>query len=44
MLPPGWFTFEHLHYYQPAMLDALLRNTGFEVSKSASTCTAITIR
>jgi SAM-dependent methyltransferase len=31
LLPPGWFTFEHLHYYQPAILDVLLRNAGFEV-------------
>ncbi|MEO8302239.1 MAG: methyltransferase domain-containing protein [Rhizomicrobium sp.] len=29
-LPPGWFTFEHLHYYQPAVLEGLLRNAGFE--------------
>ncbi len=25
LLPPGWFTFEHLHYYQPAILERLLR-------------------
>jgi SAM-dependent methyltransferase len=31
MLPPGWFTFEHLHYYQPATLEWLLRKTGFEI-------------
>jgi len=30
-LPPGWFTFEHLHYYQPAILEGLLRNAGFEL-------------
>lgn len=30
-LPPGWFTFEHLHYYQPALLRHLLSDTGFEV-------------
>jgi SAM-dependent methyltransferase len=29
-LPPGWFTFEHLHYYQPAILDRLLHQAGFE--------------
>ena len=29
-LPPGWFTFEHLHYYQPEILEALLRRCGFE--------------
>ncbi|HET7086092.1 MAG TPA: methyltransferase domain-containing protein [Rhizomicrobium sp.] len=29
-LPPGWFTFEHLHYYQPAILEQLLRQAGFE--------------
>lgn len=31
MLPPGWFTFEHLHYYQSATLEWLLRNAGFEI-------------
>ena len=31
LLPPGWFTFEHLHYYQPELLERLLRLTGFEV-------------
>ena len=30
-LPPGWFTFEHLHYYQPAILENLLRKAGFEI-------------
>jgi SAM-dependent methyltransferase len=29
-LPPGWFTFEHLHYYQPQILERLLRDAGFE--------------
>ena len=33
-LPPGWFTFEHLHYYQPAILERLLRNAGFAVVES----------
>ena len=28
-LPPGWFTFEHLHYYQPAVLQRLLFDVGF---------------
>ncbi len=28
-LPPGWFTFEHLHYYQPAVLERLLLQAGF---------------
>ena len=30
LLPPGWFTFEHLHYYQPHILEDLLRGSGFE--------------
>lgn len=30
ILPPGWFTFEHLHYYHSAILDRLLRHAGFE--------------
>jgi SAM-dependent methyltransferase len=30
-LPPGWFTFEHLHYYQPDILERLLRDAGFAV-------------
>ena len=34
LLPPGWFTFEHLHYYQPAILERLLRNAGFAVVES----------
>jgi hypothetical protein len=34
LLPPGWFTFEHLHYYQPAILENLLRGAGFEVLES----------
>jgi SAM-dependent methyltransferase len=33
-LPPGWFTFEHLHYYQPAILERLLRQAGFELVES----------
>lgn len=33
-LPPGWFTFEHLHYYRPAILARLLRDTGFELVES----------
>jgi hypothetical protein len=32
-LLPGWFTFEHLHYYQPAILEGLLRDAGFEPLK-----------
>jgi SAM-dependent methyltransferase len=28
-LPPGWFTFEHLHYYQAATLESLLQDAGF---------------
>jgi hypothetical protein len=31
MLPPGWFTFEHLHYYRPATLEWMLRKSGFEI-------------
>lgn len=34
LLPPGWFTFEHLHYYQPAILENLLREAGFEPVES----------
>ena len=30
-LPPGWFTFEHLHYYQSGVLEGLLSDAGFEV-------------
>ena len=30
-LPPGWFTFEHLHYYQPTILERMLQAGGFEV-------------
>jgi SAM-dependent methyltransferase len=30
-LPPGWFTFEHLHYYRPAILEWLLHQAGFEL-------------
>jgi SAM-dependent methyltransferase len=30
-LPPGWFTFEHLHYYQPEILKHLLQGAGFEM-------------
>jgi SAM-dependent methyltransferase len=33
-LPPGWFTFEHLHYYQPAILESLLQDAGFAVVDS----------
>jgi hypothetical protein len=33
-LPPGWFTFEHLHYYRPAILARLLRDAGFELVES----------
>ena len=35
LLPPGWFTFEHLHYYQPAILERLLRDAGFELVEIA---------
>lgn len=31
VLPPGWFTFEHLHYYQPSILEQMLRQAGFRV-------------
>jgi|GEM_PF-976349 len=34
LLPPGWFTFEHLHYYQPHILESLLRRAGFEPVES----------
>src|SRR4051812_830924 len=33
-LPPGWFTFEHLHYYRPEILERLLREAGFELVES----------
>ena len=33
-LPPGWFTFEHLHYYQSAILENMLRGAGFEPIES----------
>jgi SAM-dependent methyltransferase len=33
-LPPGWFTFEHLHYYQSAILENMLRGAGFEPVES----------
>jgi len=29
-LPPGWFTFEHLHYYQPEVLRQMLSHVGFD--------------
>lgn len=31
LLPPGWFSFEHLHYFSPETLTALLGAAGFEV-------------
>ena len=33
ILPPGWFTFEHLHYYRPEILERLLREAGFEIAE-----------
>jgi len=39
-LPPGWFTFEHLHYYQPAVLERLLRDAGLEVVETRIDLTA----
>jgi SAM-dependent methyltransferase len=39
-LPPGWFTFEHLHYYQPSILDHLLRQAGFEILEMRVAMTA----
>jgi SAM-dependent methyltransferase len=30
LVPPGWFTFEHLHYFSEASLSNLLRAAGFE--------------
>ena len=30
LVPPGWFTFEHLHYFSEASLWNLLRAAGFE--------------
>jgi SAM-dependent methyltransferase len=31
LLPPAWFAFEHLHYFSYEVLEALLRNAGFEI-------------
>jgi SAM-dependent methyltransferase len=39
-LPPGWFTFEHLHYYQPQILQDLLRRCGFETVQTRIEMTA----
>jgi len=39
-LPPGWFTFEHLHYYQPAILERLLKASGFELVEMRIAMTA----
>ena len=30
-LPPGWFTFEHLHYFSECAIFALLKHAGFRV-------------
>ena len=30
-LLPGWFTFEHLHYYRTEILEKLLNQAGFEI-------------
>jgi FlaA1/EpsC-like NDP-sugar epimerase len=30
LLPPGWFTFEHLHYFSEASLLSMLRSAGLE--------------
>lgn len=30
-LLPGWFSFEHLHYYRSEILERLLNQTGFEI-------------
>jgi SAM-dependent methyltransferase len=34
LLPPAWFAFEHLHYFSYEVLEALLRNAGFEILES----------
>jgi SAM-dependent methyltransferase len=39
-LPPGWFTFEHLHYYQPQILERLLKDAGFAVVEMRIAMTA----
>jgi SAM-dependent methyltransferase len=39
-LPPGWFTFEHLHYYRPAILERLLKASGFAVVEMRIAMTA----
>lgn len=30
LVPPGWFAFEHLHYFSDASLNRMLRSVGFE--------------
>jgi SAM-dependent methyltransferase len=31
LLPPSWLAFEHLHYFSPEVLEALLQSAGFEI-------------
>lgn len=33
-LPPGWFAFEHLHYFTPDVLRSLLARAGFSIIES----------
>lgn len=37
VLPPGWFAFEHLHYYTPTSIKNLLALGGFELIESRIT-------
>ena len=39
-LPPGRFTFEHLHYYQRAILEHLLQSAGFKIVETRIHTTA----
>ena len=36
-LPPGWFAFEHLHYFAPETLELILSRAGFEVVETRIT-------
>lgn len=36
-LPPGWFAFEHLHYFTPDTLERLLDSTGFSLAEQRIT-------
>jgi len=40
VLLPGWFSFEHLHYYRVEILEHLLTRTGFEIAEMRIAITA----